>query len=145
MAILVSWLILTGDPDRYASGPAHFDEYQLELLANRIEKHIRPERKVQVFRESVVTKVAPLERRPSLESQPLSQRRPRKPDQKPRHAVVSLQDGLRYASPTALSKAVREQGKVALRDHSLCPDHGAKFIWLHIEPQVPSAGVSSLR
>jgi hypothetical protein len=68
---------LMGEPDRYALNLAHFGEHPLQLLANRIERHIGPERKVQVFRKPVVTKVAPLEGRPSFESQPLAQRRPR--------------------------------------------------------------------
>lgn len=109
--------------------------------SDRLKRNRLHQRKVEVLGKAVVRKVALLQGRPSLEQQTLEEGTPGEPDQEPRQTVVPLEDSLGDAAAASTGQAIRQEGKMPLRDHgSGCCDR-VKLLRTHVEPQSPSAKV----
>lgn len=95
-------------------------------------------RKVEIFRETVVSKVAASKCSAALEGEVFADRMRGECCKKPGQAIVPLQDGFRNPSAALLAEeAIREEREIALRNHLRVRD-GAKLLGRNVDTDSPA-------
>ena len=102
---------------------------RFKACANRFEGERFAESEVQVFRETIVGKVASLQRRASLERKNGRQIGLRERAEEPSETVVPFEDVFANASCSAGCEAVGEPRNVSLWNRSSAPDGQQLFGW----------------
>jgi len=111
-----------------------------EARANVLERQRLPQRKIQIFRKPIITKIAALQCGSSLESQDRPQVRLREGAQKPGEAIISFENVFPNAHPAASREAVGKQRNVSLRNQSSAPGR-LQFLRRDVDLQPPLGDV----
>jgi len=107
MTVQVLHTIRTQVAKRNAGRASHFIVDIFQAGQDGVKGHLIREAEVEVLRKPIVTKVAALERRSSLEHQLFAKPGARQADEEPGQTIIALQDSFRNAPPAGASKPVR--------------------------------------